>query len=155
MRKKGVLVDVKQASVYKFTKKGDYLIHSVSRTKGPSIATPPYIWLKGNVSLVDVVEQVFVALQSSQNGVPLPTDWEEATKDFLNSAGLEKESAFYKDCIHVSVSLKEGSLTFSPMSNIGRKGFLNIVPYQKVEVPITAGAKEIASALSEALELCE
>src|SRR5205814_6844182 len=125
---------IQRAAVYKLTKKKKFLIHTVSSIQmGAGIATEPFRWLDGNTPLSEVVEELMNALSNTRIGLANPTNWEETAKEFLKNVGLEKQSDLYKDSLHVSVVKKDGVLFFTPMKNLGSKGFTN-VSKEKIEV---------------------
>lgn len=72
----------------------------------------------------------------------------------MRNIGLKKQSDLYKDSIHVSITIKDGTMSFTPMKNLGGGGFVNISK-EKIEVAGNASTEAIAKALEEALNKCE
>lgn len=148
-------MSISSASIYRFIKKKKILIHSDSQTiNGPSIASPPYIWLDEATDQEYIAMQILYALSCAKKDLLVPKDWAAADKEYLAAIGLEKMSEFYKDCQHVGILLKNNSLTFTPMINLGRKGFVN-VPKAKIEITNNQSFNEIVDALYNAFNKCE
>lgn len=146
---------MQQAAIYKLIHKNKFLVHNISKVQmGAGVASEPFVWLEGNAPLTEIVEQLMYVLSKTKTGLPNPTDWKESAKIFLNNIGLKKQSDLYKDSIHVSVLKKDGTLYFTPMKNLGSKGFVN-VSEDKVEIAENADKEEIAKALDKALSKCE
>lgn len=147
--------ETQQASISRFNKIGKYFIHSFSKIKmGGSIATEPYIWLDVSTPLGEVVKQLLYALTFSKSGLPNPTNWEASSKDFLKSAGLKKSRDLFENVISVGVIRKQNTIIFTPLINMGNKGFVN-VPNGKIEISEDKELHEIALALEEALNKSE
>ena len=146
---------IQRAAIYKLIKKDKFLIHGVSTLQmGGGIASEPFIWLNGNTVLQEVVTQLLYALNKTKVDLPNPLDWKESAKKFLQKTGLKKQSDLYKDSIHVSIFMKEGIIFFTPMKNLGSKGFVN-VSKEKIEIAANAEPENIFKALDEALRKCE
>jgi hypothetical protein len=149
------MTQIQQASFYKLIKLNKILIHSLSRIQmGGSIGSEPFIWLDGDTSLKEVVKQIIYALSMSKAGLPNPTDWKVSAKEFLKNIGLKKQSDLYKDCIHIDITIRESKMSFTPMKNLGSKGFVN-VSKEKIEISENASIEEIVKALEEALSITE
>src|SRR4051794_39245614 len=114
------MIKIGRANLFKFKKKNKFLIHSVSQTKGgPSLATGPYLWVDDNVSKEELIKEVLFVISCSQTDLPIQKDLNSFSEQFLSNIGLKRHSEFYKDCLHVSVVLKDGILSFIPMANKG------------------------------------
>jgi hypothetical protein len=147
---------IKQAVIYKFNKKKKFLIHSLSKVHmGASIASEPYVWLNDNVQKDILVQTLLNALDESKENLPNPENWSFILKDFLNGIGLKKQSDLYNHSISVNVIRKDDVVIFTPMSNNGSKGFVNIVPDKKSQVGVSASFEEMTLALEKALDNCE
>lgn len=146
----------KSATLYRFNKKNQYLIHSLSTIEmGASIASEPYIWIDETTGLESIVEKILVALKNNKFGLPNPSSWEASAKEFFKSAGLKSNKELHDNVICVEILQLNDKLFFTPMVNLGaRKGFMN-VSKEKIEVEINKGMVEIASALELALSKCK
>ena len=144
-----------RANIYHFLKNKKFLVHSISQTAGgPSLADEPYLWLEENNSHDEMVRQLLRALNSSKKDLPIPKDWTAEDRKYLEDTGLKKMSVFYKDCRHVNATNKNGVIVFTPMINLGRKGFIN-VPNVKIEVLENMNSSVIVNALNTAFDKCE
>lgn len=147
---------IELASVSKYNTKGKLFIHSYSRIQmGGSIASEPFIWLESSSTPVqEIAKNLIVALKSTKENVPRPTDWEKSANDFLKAAGLKKNKDLYNDALNVGVVRKDGVITFTPMINMGSKGFEN-VPNAEFKIPDDASMEKIGETLELAFRKCE
>ena len=146
---------LQQASIFKFTKKNKFLIHSLSKIEmGGSIASAPFIWIVGDDSLNKVAEQLKYVLSKSETGLPNPLNWGESAKNFLKNIGLKKHSDLYKNTLHVGVLKKGNIIYFTPMKNLGSEGFINVTA-PEITINENCIIEEIAHALQGAFDKCE
>lgn len=148
-------MEIGQASIIKFNKKGKILIHSLSRTDLGSVATEPFIWLEITAPVEEITKQTLQALNSSKSGLKAPKDWDMQLKDFLKKIGLTKEDELYDGVIYVEALKKDQMITFTPMINMGkRKGVVN-VPKLQFKIEANKSTDEISVALQNALDKSE
>jgi hypothetical protein len=148
-------MQVGQASVFKFTKTGKYLIYSNSKLEmGASIATEPFIKLDASTPIEEVTKQILYALSCSKTNLPNPKDWATFNKEYLQAIGLKSNKDLHKNTISLGVSRMDNVIVFTPMINNGANGFIN-VPDGKIELSFDSSDADLTKALKEALDKCE
>jgi hypothetical protein len=144
-----------QASIYKLEKEKKLLIHSISNLiMGASIASEPFIWLKDDSPKDIIIENIMLALKNNKANVPNPNNWDEISKMFLTKTGMNKQSDVYKDTKLVNILMKNKMLYFTPMKNLGSKGFI-IVSKEYLEISVDETADTIYDVLLSAFSKCE
>lgn len=147
---------MERASIYLFTDKNQYLIHSISTlSMGGGIASPPYIWLDVNSTDEELIQKLIYILNCSKTGLPRPADWNASNKEYLQSIGLKKNKDLYTNSLLVEIFKKDDLIEFSSMVNMGRKGFLFKGPEFNITLPASSSAEELAEALKKAFSKCE
>lgn len=147
---------MKRASIFLFTDKKQYLIHSISTlSMGGGIASPPYLWLDVNSTDEELIQIIINVLNCSKTGLPRPTDWNASNKEFLQSIGLKKNKDLYTNSLLVDILKKDDLIVFSSTVNMGRKGYMNKVPDFKITLPVSSSTEELAEALKKAFSECE
>ncbi len=148
-------MQIGQASVFKFTKTGKYLIYSNSKiVMGASIATEPFIKLDANTSIEEVTKQALYALSCSKTNLPNPKDWSSFNKEYLRAIGLKSNKDLYKNTISLGVAKMDNVIIFTPMINNGSNGFVN-VPDEKIELSLDSSEVDLSKALKKALDKCK
>jgi hypothetical protein len=147
---------MKRASVIKFKKTQDFLLHSTSTmTEGGGINTEPYIRLEASVSNDEMFKSLITVLEASKTGVSRPKNFDKSLKQYLNAVGMRDHGELYKDSLCVTVVNKDGTVTFFPSRNEGVKGGFATLPADKVEIPEKSDANVMVKALLKALEKCK
>ncbi|MBI1767136.1 MAG: hypothetical protein HYR67_02035 [Bacteroidetes bacterium] len=147
---------MKRASVIKFKRTQDFLLHSTSTMiEGGGINTEPYIRLEASVANEDLFKNLMTVLDASKMGVPRPKDFDKSLKQYLNAVGLRDHEDLYKDSVCVIVVNRNGTVSFFPSRNEGMKGGFAILPADKVEIPEKSNIDEVVQALLKAIEKCK
>jgi hypothetical protein len=147
---------MENAAIYKFKNEDRCIIHCLSKVKmGASIATEPFIVLKGSTSLEEIMTHLLVAMSKSQTNLPNPKDWKTFSSEFLKSMGFQNYKDLHKNSLLVNVNKDEGMLIFSPTINLGAKdGFRNLSD-KIIKVHADEKIAELANSLQNALNNCE
>jgi hypothetical protein len=148
---------MKRALIYK-TSKG-YFIHSSSETDiGIGIATAPFFKLDNDITIKNLVDHIFLALESSKQNVTMPKNFPEFNRQFLNSLGLKSNSELErKNVKHCSIDSDDINIVFTPSKHAEApdRGHLYKSKEESVTVPYNANAVEIGNALADAFSKCE
>jgi hypothetical protein len=143
---------MRRASVFKFQKKGKYLIHSVSKIKmGGGIATEPFIWVDIQTPPDVIIMHIFNALKNSKSDLPNPTNWDKQLKGFLSAIGLKSHSELYDNVINVEILEKDKKILFTPTKNKGIKGGFINDSLERIEVDADQSISELSSKFELAL----
>lgn len=113
----------KGCEVY-FRKEAIYFISLDKTIPGIWIASEPMIKLNRDVSLRDLGEAVITAIQSSQQGVPMPDDSRAVTKAVLKFAGFKTWNAFAKGALCYDVEYDGMKVHITPQTSSGSGAFI-------------------------------
>lgn len=142
---------MKRASILKFKSKGLNIVHAVNTMEGGGgIASHPY-FVETDLTYRELAKKLLLALESSQEKISRPKDWQAFRKEHLKTMGFKSMKALHDGSNLVSVSVRDGSYHISPSINQGsRKGFHYIK--ENITIPEDSSIDELASALEEAFK---
>ncbi len=116
------------------------------------VATPPLLRLDKDASAKHKYEAAMEALNSSQEGIPLPSDEEDPSAPFLAMAKTNSWAAFMKTSRVIDVELHNGRLTITPQRRLRRPaGALEPISERALDLPADASPEEIVKAMDEAM----
>lgn len=149
---------MKRADIFK-TSKG-YIIHSSSKTDvGIGIATAPFFKLDNDTTIKNLVDHIFIALESSKQNVKMPKNFAESNREFLDSLGLKSNSELErKNVKYCAISCDDDiNIVFFPSKHAEapERGYLYKANEESVTVPYNADVVEIGNALADAFSKCE
>lgn len=103
--------------------KDRWLIHPTSKTtSGLVIASAPFQAIPADSDLAVLGIAIRVALATSSDGVPHPTDWKGISSSRLTAAGVKTEATFQRNSKLVAVNRIGAEIVFTPTRNGGSSG---------------------------------
>jgi len=146
---------IQVVSIIKF--KEYYWIYAQSRVvNGPWIADDPFIKLPLNIDGATFIDSIEIALNNSKQDVPLPNDWSDFGKDYLQKMGLKSKKELLGGTRSCDIEKSDHAVEIIPTRNLGVKGggFVFLTPL-KITLPNIISDNEFFIKIQEAFAKSE
>lgn len=136
-----------------YRRNGKWLFHTDCKTTaGVWIAAAPF--LCSDDAPAELGMCLAQVLNSSVEGIPHPTQWNNFFKPILELAGVKSWNTFVKGAVLVGIESDADEITLTPHRTLGPKEGFEPIHDGSVRLLANSSASELGTALSEVIGNC-
>lgn len=136
-----------------YLRNGNWLFHSDCKsTAGVWIASSPFLCSDDcPLTLGSCVTQT---LNSSTEGVPHPTQWNNLFRPILELAGEKSWNTFVKGAVLIGIESEGNKITLTPHRTLGPKEGFDPIQEKAVTLSVASSVEELGTALKDVVNSC-